>query len=151
MSAVNYGAILDAIQSVLTGKLTAGIRIEQEPALYAGAEGGSMVAIYLVERLAPDDLQRMQAGTTTHMELVVSILCLTFSLVSPKQAKLDALALAGQVEVALLTDRTLAGTVRRFRMQGGIVDSNQNMDNPDIAFVAMAEVRMSCHVVASSG
>lgn len=143
MSAVDYAGIMNAIQATIEAAVP-NVLVVQEAETNPGIEDQSVVAIYCIGRSAPADHQRMSAGRQTHMDLTISMFCAAFSLESVKQAKLDALALAGEVERVLMGNPDLAGTVRRFYLEGGIIDGSQG----DGSFVGLAEVRLVAWVVS---
>jgi hypothetical protein len=143
MAGPDYGAILDEIETlVVTG--IPGVRVKQEPELFEGIESGPIVGVFIVDRQAPPEAQRMEAGRSLHIDLKLSILCAQWSIASVRDAKLRAISLAGDVEQVLMANRTLNERVRRMILTGGKVDGGLGNQG----FSGIAEVTALCWVVS---
>lgn len=143
MPSPDYETIMDALGARISSVLPA-LRVLHEPETFGGLEDGPAVGLYIVERQAPAERQRLEAGRSLHLDVKFSLMCAVFSLESIKRAKLDALNTASDVEQALMGDLTLGGAVRSMFVGGGMVDGGRGSGS----FVGFAEVSVVCWVVS---
>lgn len=81
-------------------------------------EQGKIIAIYLDRRDAPANIQSLSAGTRTRFNLQFTIWVFAFSLELQKAIELRD-DLLGKVELVLMADRTLKGSVASSYISGG--------------------------------
>lgn len=135
MAKIDYDAVRAAIRDRVSDQVpSATVRVEEN--LQWGAEVVPYVGVYLDRRTAPDDRQALSAGTTTRYLIEFVLWVVHFHFSSPREAvkfRDDAL---GDVEVALIGDRTLGGLVNYLWLTGG-----ELLDMKDSSgFVAMGEL-----------
>lgn len=143
MARVDYYAIEQGIEEVLKDDPNlVDVAILIEPA--ALVERGNTVAIYPDRRSAPADDQVISAGRRTRLMLRFSIWCYSDGLEreSVLKARDD---FVGRVELALMDDPTLRGTVEESWLDGGEFDTPQELDS---GFALGAEVGLVCRVDA---
>ena len=148
MARVDYFAIEEAIRTQLkadTDTVKSHILIEPDAAQLPA--GGDAIAIYLDRRDAPQELQNLAAGLRTRFLVTFSIWCFHFALMQKAEfEKRD--DLVSQVELALMTDRTLSGAVDTSWLSGGEFFNSRTNDQ-DI-FMLGAEVILTCQVTADA-
>ena len=124
MARVDYYAIELAIQTLLQGATSlSGVMVTVEEELLFGAETTPWVGIYLDRRDAPADLQGLSAGQRTRFLLRFSIWAWEYSLESVAKAIQLRDDLLGKVEIVLMGNRTLDGTVNKCWLEGGEMPS----------------------------
>ena len=120
MARVNYFALEEAIQTILRADPTlSGVSVEIEREIEFIDNAQSAVIIYLDGREAPEDMQRLAAGTRTDFHVMFTLWCMEFHLDSIAQAAKLRDDLIGKVEVALMKERTLNGNVQGSWLEGG--------------------------------
>ena len=125
MARVDYWSIEEKISELLLdteGLEDINVLIEEELTL----QRGPTVAVYLDRRDAPAGLQSASGGQRTRFEIRFSIWCYEFHLDMQTAIKLRD-ELLGRVEVALIKNSTLGGTVAGAWIEGG---EFQNAKNP---------------------
>jgi hypothetical protein len=90
--------------------------------------------------------QVLAAGTRWRFEITFEIWAYALSMVGPEAALNSAEELLGLIEVALLKDPTLGGTVQMFRLDGGDFD-NARVDE---SFVMGGSVRLVALAMATT-
>lgn len=124
MARVDYYAIELAIQTILqSAPSLSGVVVTVEEELLFGAEITPWVGIYLDRRDAPANLQSLSAGQRTRFLLRFSVWCWEFSLESVAKAIQLRDDLLGKVEIVLMDNRTLNGTVNKSWLEGGEMPS----------------------------
>lgn len=146
MAAVDYFSIEVAIETILKADATLGsnVTVMVEEQIQLDPQGGPKVYIYADSRRAPPDIQRLRAGTSTDIELLISVWCFAFNM-DPRQAAKDRDTLVGNVELSLMADRTLNGTVQASWLEGG---EFQNLNHNNYQWRG-AEIRLTCMVQAT--
>jgi hypothetical protein len=126
MPRVDYFAIESGIETVLNADATlAGVTVAVEDELVFGAATSSWVGIYLDRRDAPENRQRLAAGQQTVFLLRFVLWCWEYSLEGIAKAIQRRDDLMGKVEVALMKQRTLNGTVTTSWLEGGEMPSGR--------------------------
>jgi len=153
MAAVAYAAIRDAIESILNSKIEQGgvlegarIYIEEEPQ-FGLMDQGVAIALFMDTRNAPDGEQSISKGTRTRMYLRVTFWIVAFSMDSFRKACDMRDAMMGALELVLMDNRTLNGTVSTSWLNGGELFSAKDPQNNTV-FTALAEVVMTLDVSA---
>ena len=145
MSRLNYSDILIGIKNILLedADLQAhdshGVRVYINDKLGSGiAEQAPCVLVELVVRSAPLERQRISAGRVTIFDVQISCVCVEYDLTSVESAmrKLD--DLISLVEIALMKDRSLKGSVEGCTINGGKFDSLTENNH----FIVGAEVNV---------
>jgi hypothetical protein len=148
MARVDYYAIEQAIRDQLAGHpLLAGVTVTIEEELLFGAEQTPWVCVYLDRRDAPADRQRLAAGRQTQFLLRFSIWCWQYSLEGVSRAIQLRDDLVGAVEIALMSDRTLGGTVATSWLEGGELPSARLPDGS--GWISGGEVVLIADVAAT--
>ena len=120
MSRINYSAIEDAISAQLLADATVaagGTKVFVEEAI--SSVEGRQVFIYLERRDMPDNMQSLSAGKAERSLLRFSIWCYGSTLEGSRASMSRRDQLLGEVEIALMKDRTLGGTVIKSWLNGG--------------------------------
>lgn len=157
MARIDYNAIGEAIRELLVtdpqvSPATGAPIIELEgnaPFSDQGAidaERTPYVGIYLTGRDAPADDQRLRAGQTTTMRLRYTLLVVTYAADGVESAIRARNDLIGKVEVALMTDRTLGGTVDFHVLDGGDMPSARVGNG----FAAFGDVLVTAQTTATT-
>jgi len=138
MARIDYYAIEEAIATQLRAAATlvgVTVDVEQEPDF---AEG-SKVVIYLIGRNAPEEMQSLSAGLRTRYEITYVAVCMAqmLDLKGAMEARDD---LIGNVETAIMTDRTFGGAVKSCWLMGGEFENARNGD--DGLFNAAGEIEI---------
>lgn len=124
MSGAGYYAVEKAIkQAINADPELSDVRVFIEQDLVHAAESAPCVLIFISDRSAPADEQRLAAGRRTDWILSVSVLCYGWHLDSTEQAAEKRDSLMEHVETALMRDRSLGGTCDRFWLDGGSFES----------------------------
>lgn len=143
MSAANYYAVSAAIKAVIAANSAtignADVQIETLPML--DPEGIRKVYILVDGRDAPAGEQRLAAGRTTDFLVTYSIWCFGFHIESGEAAAKMRDDLIGAVEIALMNNRTLNGTVHTCWIEGGAFEAA----NGNGIFRA-GEIRLVCRM-----
>ncbi|NJM10619.1 MAG: hypothetical protein HC889_00700 [Synechococcaceae cyanobacterium SM1_2_3] len=139
---VPYWAIKQALASAIeTNVPGTSAQIEVE---FAPLE--NWVAIYTDTRTAPAEIQRAQDGRTTRFYVTHTIVCWRYATTWPLAASLRD-ALLGDVEAALMLDRTLGNLCETSWFEGGRFLSVPDNANPG-AFWGGAEITFVADVTA---
>lgn len=109
------------------------------------AEQAPCVLLELKIRAAPPDKQRISAGRTTVFDIQIACLCVQYDLMSVEAAMARLDELISLVEIALMKDRTLRGSVEDSRLDGGKFDSLTENNH----FIVGAEVNIFCRAKTS--
>ena len=124
MARIDYFAIEQQIQTVLQAAADlAGVMVTVEEELLFGAETTPWVGIYLDRRDALAASQSLSGGQQTRYRLRFSIWCWEYHLESLAKALELRDDLIGKVEIALMGNRTLSGTVITSWLEGGEMPS----------------------------
>lgn len=146
MAVVDYYGIEQAIQSQIDAYAGVSddtiIEIEKLPAF--DPVDHDWIGIYMDDRDAPANLQRIRAGSSIDYEVHLSIWVFAFHNDDVSLASKHRDDLLGQVELALIDDRTLGSTVQSSWISGGRF--NRLEDN---GFWSGAEIRLTARVQAT--
>lgn len=146
MTAINYSAITDAIVTQLQAGLllqSPRPRVVAERALEPPDE--SVVNVKLVNDPALADQQALVAGTMTRRRLGFEIEAWRFAMsVHDAMALRD--SLVGDIELALMNDRTLGGTVIYSWLEGGTFAKPPEPRN--LGFIVSGTVNLAADVEA---
>ena len=148
MAAADYAAIRDQVESVLTSDArtsTARIYVEEEPQ-FGLADAQQCIAVFTNRRRAPAGDQVLGAGLRTRFALELLFVVVSFNLESYRKACDERDALLGNLELVLMANRTLNGTVATLYLDGGEFFSAR--DPQSNTFVAVAEVNVVAEVSA---
>jgi len=137
MARLDYYAIEVAIKTILDATLLATTVLIEEVVAYIE---GPLVVIYLDRRRAPAELQQLSAGTSTRFELDLTLWCLALSYDGVREASQLRDNIIGQVEVAMMADRTIGGTVMSSWIEGGEFRNSRTED--DSGFISAGEVKI---------
>ena len=147
MARVDYFGIEEAIRDILVSDTSLGgisVLIEDEINFIEGP----VVALYLENRAAPAELQSLSAGQRTRFYVSFVLWVMDFSLDGIREASKKRDDLVGKVEIVLMKDRTLGGTVTTSWLEGG---DFLNAQVPDVTgFVSAAEIRLTVDVRAAT-
>lgn len=145
---IDYYDILQAVRTAIVSdaeverhnpELTQRVYIERPLTL----EGPS-IFIYRERRDAPAEEQRISQGRRVDYDFSVTVWCLEVDFDSVEKASRRCDNLLGKVELALLNDRTLGGTVAYHWITGGEFTSGE-----DNGFFSAAEIALTARVHAS--
>ena len=121
MSAINYTGIQDALEALLladTRTNVAKIFVESEPQFdLMGAQ--QVIAVFLTGRTAPAGEQVLSQGKRTRMLLKMPIWVIAFSIDSYRRACELRNTLLGNLELVLMDNKTIGGTVATSWLEGG--------------------------------
>lgn len=123
--AIAYNDIATAIKTKLEAYAAlAGVTVAIEDELILGTQSMPWVGIYLMRRTLPEG-QSLSYGTRTRLLLTYSIWCWQHSLDGQPTAIGLRNSLIGNVELALMSDRTLGGAAATSWLEGGDVMSGR--------------------------
>lgn len=119
MARVDYFAIEAAIRDILVADAgLAGTTVLVEEELTVNR--GNIVGIYLEDRDSPAEIQTLSAGTRTRFFVRFTIWCWHFGVGRNRQVPMEQRDdLVGKVEIALMGNRNLNGTVDSSWLLGG--------------------------------
>lgn len=140
---VPYTDIALAIKSLIATNVSRVNRVEIE---HEFVPDESWVGIYRTDRAAPADMQRMSNGKATRFVVRHSVVCWRYSLDRPSSVSLRN-DLVGDVERALMLDRTLGGTCETSWTESGSFMSIQDSRNTG-AFWGGCEINLLVDVTA---
>lgn len=146
MARVDYWGIEQEIRTVILANAdvaaTSGIQVlvEEEISMHRTPT----VVVTLEGRSAPDDLQTLSAGQRTRLFLDVVILVHFYAMEVSEAARLRD-TLIGNVEIALMNNRTLNNLVSNLWLTGGAIVTVGGQ----AGFNAVGEVRVTVDVTAS--
>lgn len=145
MAGLDYDAILEAAGARVSATLpdvTVGLEVDGLPA----AEMCPFVAIYFEDRRAPLEQQRLAAGRRTDYEIRMTFWSFGFSINSLREAKKLSRDLMRRLEVSLMGDRTLGGTVGGLWLEGGAMDLERGTKG---SFLAGTELIVAARAVSA--
>lgn len=120
MARIDYYGIEQALKTQLQNDSDlSGKRVEIERFPTFDPMDGDAIYIYLENRQAPENIQRIRAGTSTDMDLFLSVWIFAFHADDNEKSAEFRDDLLGQVELAIMDDRTLGGTVDTCWINGG--------------------------------
>lgn len=138
MAAIDYNGIAVAIRSaILDYAQTEHAFVDIETEFTYGAELTPVVRVYLENRDAPVDEQKIRAGTATDYWITYALLCGAYSLEGQAEAAKSRNTFLADVEVAMMVDRTLGGKVTTLWLEGGQVFSARDAEGGEIAFAEL--------------
>lgn len=144
MAGIDYYAIEQKIVEQLAAQSSlSGVRFFIEPDLLFAAESSPAVLVYLDSRTAIDTDQRLSAGRRVDYQLRISLWCLEYHMDSFSEAARLRDALMADVEVGLLTDRTLKGSVEYSWLEGGDFETSNTEQG---GFIMAGEVLLTAKV-----
>ena len=119
MARVDYFNIEEAIKTILDADADlAGVSVLVEEELTV--QRGNVIGIYLDDRDAADADQSLSAGTRTRFNVRFTIWCWHFGVGRDRRVPMEQRDdLVGKVEIALMKERTLNGTVTTSWLEGG--------------------------------
>ena len=146
MAAANYYNVAAQIKAVIAADPAgaigaADVQIEQLPIL--DPQGIRKVYILTDDRQAPAGEQMIMAGKSTDFLVTYSIWCFGFHLDEGQDAAKMRDDLMGAVEVAIMNDRTLNGSVRTCWIEGGAFEAADGN-----GIFRAGEIRLTCHMQA---
>lgn len=139
MAKIDYDAIRIGVKAAVEEYQpleNASVFVEQEPQ-FGLSDNQCVIAIFMDRRRAPIGSQKIRRGTSTDYEIVMSLWTLYFSMTSYEEACRGRDSALGDLELALMTDRTFGGAVEMSWLEGGEMLSARNADAS--SFVAAAE------------
>lgn len=147
MAQIDYTAITKAIASQIRdySGMPANSSVEHETEIVLAFDACPGVYVYFERRDAVPGEQRLSAGQRTDYQLRFSIWCVQFHLDSVKKAAEYRNTLMAAVELALMSDHTIGGTVHRSWLEGGenmITQENGFLSLGEIILVAVAETSL---------
>ena len=125
MARLDYFGIEEAIKTLLEANTNlTGVQVGLEEELPFTAAADAQVEIYLVRRDTPE-LQPLAAGQRTRFLVRFSIWCYGVSFESIAKACEARDDLVGNVEISLMADRSLGGTVNSSWLEGGAFETKE--------------------------
>lgn len=118
MAAINYWTILTAIKTQLDTELAVLSPVPKVVIERAFIPSQSYVAIMLDRRDAVNEIQEIGVGRQTNMRIRFSIFCFRLA-ANPDMAFKLMVETISAVEIALMKDRTIGGTVSMSWLDGG--------------------------------
>lgn len=146
MSAVEYHEILESIKRLINADTSVGdveVQVEEEVSIVEGPT----VMVYLNSRSAPDELQTLSGGQRTRYEVDISVWCFGISMDSVKEAAKNRDSLLSKIEIILMKDRTLDGSVSSSWFTGGEFLSAESPGSS--GFISGGEISLTALVTAS--
>ena len=153
MAAINYWGIREGIRdAILRYEATENIYVHIEDEFVYSSEATPAVVIYLDSRDAADEFQVVRAGQATRFLLRFTLYIHAYSLESPAQAIKQRDETLANVELALMSDRTLSlstGTalVTQAWLEGGEMFSARTDEGEELA---TAEIQYVADVSATT-
>jgi hypothetical protein len=145
MARANFQAALDAIKTLLEANITGlTVFVEQDP-VFGLSDMGKAVVVLLRNRTLSGN-QGMAAGKTNRWSVFIQLWVTGFSAESYKKAAEIRDELLGEVELVLMQNRTLSGTVGQLQLEGGVFQNAQN--DSMSAFGALAELMLKAEITA---
>jgi hypothetical protein len=145
MARANFQAALDAIKTLLEANITGlTVFVEQDP-VFGLSDMGKAVVVLLRNRTLSGN-QGMAAGKTNRWSVFIQLWVTGFSAESYKKAAEIRDELLGEVELVLMQNRTLSGTVGQLQLEGGVFQNAQN--DSMSAFGASAELMLKAEITA---
>lgn len=144
MAGIDYFAIEEKIVDQLAEESSlSGVRFFIEPDLLFAAESSPAVLVYLDSRTAVESDQRLSAGRRIDYQLRLSLWCLEYHMDSFAEAARLRDSLISNVEVGLLRDRTLKGSVEYSWLEGGDFETSNTEQG---GFIMAGEVLITAKV-----
>lgn len=129
MARLDYYAIEEAIKTNLESYSTTNgfsWKVHVEDAITLASDECPGIYIYLDRRDAPIDLQTLANGTRTNYRLTFSIWCVEWHFDTVRDAVRLRDDLIGNVELALMSDRTIGGNCKYSWLEGGEMGNYEN-------------------------
>lgn len=147
MARADYFAIEQAIKTLIEGNANtpANTKVFIESEISFAHEACPGVYIYLDRRSAPAGIQRLAAGTRTDFEVRFTVWCAEWHQDSVAKASEFRDDLIGKIELALMSDRTLGGSVESSWLDGGEFGSFE-----ENGFLSLGEIVLIAHVKATA-
>ncbi len=152
MAKINYQGILQALKAILDAdSRTAGniIDVEQDPQFGMGERSNKAAALSLVSRYSQDG-QSLAAGTRHTYFVNISVWVYGFSVQSFEEAAKLRDDFMGDVELVLMSNRTLSANVTMVELEGGKFYSAKEDTPGGLVWVAVAEVNVKARVSATT-
>lgn len=147
MAAVNYTGILSSLKAIFEADSRtsdARVYVEEDPQ-FGQSDVGKAIVLTMVKRV-PFTSQSIAAGKRTRYMVHIGAWSTGFDMESFNNACIKRDALLGQVELVLMANRTISGTVTAAQLEGG---EFMGVLNPrDNVFCAMAETVIIAEVEA---
>jgi hypothetical protein len=147
MAAVDYSGILTSMKAIFEADSRtnmARVYVEEDPQ-FGMSDNGQAIVITMVSR-SPMAGQAIAAGKRTRYLARIGVWSVGFDMASYQEACSKRDAILEQVELVLMANRTLGGTVTASNLEGGEFMSVRNPG--DNVFCAMAETAISAEVSA---
>lgn len=148
MAAIDYTGVANAIEAILKADSRtnpARIFVEEEPQ-FAIMDSQQVIAVFLDSRQAPAGQQVLSQGKRTRMLLRMPIWVLAFSLEGYRRACELRNTVLGNLELVMMDNKTLSGTVATSWLEGG--DMISARDSSGSTWVAGAESVLTAEVSA---
>lgn len=143
MAKVDYYAIAEQIKRVLDNSVPGLTTLIEEPRP-AGPDQNPSACVQIRRRSAPESLQSLTAGTQLMMEVDASIIIEAFAM-NIRQAIELRDDYIGDVETALMGNRTLYNTVEVTFIDGGELETGRDSSG----YYATGEVRLRVRKIAT--
>jgi len=153
MALIDYNAIATGIATVIRSDATLGepgrnVTVVIEPGIVHSIEATPWIGIYLSRRDAPATMQKLRAGSSLDLELGFTLAVVEHSFDGfPEAARLRN-DILGRLEVVMLNNHTLDGTVQTSWINGGVFENAE--PESDRGCVAMAFLDLVCKVQATT-
>jgi hypothetical protein len=144
MARIDYHGIKQNIKDVLEANIPDVDTVYVEEDLQVSAEMSPWMCVYLTGREVPED-QPIAAGKRTRMRVNFSVWVWVFNL-ELDRAERDRDRLVGEIELALMNNRSLNESVEGVLLDGGELPSNRDPDSP--GFFSGGEVRILVDVTS---
>lgn len=151
MSAASYDEVVNALAEQLRSYSgLEGVRVEVEIDEVQGLpdDGGRALIVESMNR-RPSSGQPMSAGRRLRNRFSIIVTSVGFDMESFRAAAAKRDALLGQVELAVLDDRTIGGMVANLEIQGGEFYRARALGSPPL-FAAVAETVLEMDLSAIS-
>ncbi len=150
MAAINYTGIQDAIEAILKADVrtnAARVFVEEEPE-FGLMDAQQVIAVYLEERVTPEKSEYIALGKKVRLHLKIPIWVAAFSTETYRRACELRNSLLGNLELVLMDNATLSGTVESSWLNGGAIISAKSAQSG--IWMAGAETILIADVTASS-
>ncbi len=146
MAAVDYQGIRTGIRAAIQARGSlSGVTVLIEPEIVHAIDLAPCVTVTLTGREAPEDEQQLRAGQSTVYNVAATLAVIHFSMVGRDEAVRLRDAILGEVELALMADRTLGGVVQGLWLDGGPMEVERAGEGP---FYAAAAIEVTCRTKA---
>lgn len=143
MAKIDYYAIAEQIAAILNAAVPGMTTLVEEPRP-AGPDQNPSACVQIRRRSAPENLQALTAGTQLMIEIDASIIVEAFAM-SIRQAIELRDDYIGDVESALMANRTLSNMVEVIFIEGGELETGRDSQG----YYATGEVRVRIRKVAT--